>query len=140
MRYNFFTYRQKHGESFDEFTTTLRKLAQDCEFGTLKDSLLKDMITIGTDDIALQEHLLREPDIDLDKSIKLGKAAEVTRQQAKILQAHVEEKPTSAITKTLKDKPPSNYSKDQGTSKIIQCKFCSYTQQGEMFFLFSIQI
>ena len=85
------------------------------------------MITIRTNDVALQERLLREPDIDLDKSIKLGKAAEVTRQQAKILQAHGEEKSMSAITKTLKDKPPSNYSKEQGTSKIIQCKFCSYT-------------
>ena len=73
LRYNFLTYRQKHGESFDEFTTTLRKLAQDCEIGTLKDSMLKDMITIGTNDVALQELLLREPDIDLDKSIKLGK-------------------------------------------------------------------
>ena len=64
------------------------------------------MITIGTTNVALQERLLREPDIDLDKSIKLGKPAEVTSQQAKLLQAHGEEKSTSAITKTLKDKPP----------------------------------
>ena len=45
--------------------------------------------------------LVREPDIDLDKSIKLGKAAEVSRQQAKSLQAHGEEKSTSAIAKTF---------------------------------------
>eukprot|EP00112_Aurelia_sp_Birch-Aquarium-sp1_P025750 Seg874.6 transcript_id=Seg874.6/GoldUCD/mRNA.D3Y31 product="putative protein K02A2.6" protein_id=Seg874.6/GoldUCD/D3Y31 len=100
LRYTFLTYRQHDGESFDEFTTTLRKLSQDCEFGDLKDSLIKDMITIGTNDKALQE---REPEINLDKCIKIGQAAEITRKHAKIIQAHSEEKSTSAITKTDPD-------------------------------------
>ena len=68
-------YRQQHGESFNEFTTTLRKLVQDCEFGDLQDSLIKDMITIETNDVAIQERLLREPEIDVDKPIMLGQAA-----------------------------------------------------------------
>ena len=43
---------------------------------------------IGT---KVQERLLGEPDIDLDKSIQLGQAAEVACWQAKILQAQGEE-------------------------------------------------
>ena len=96
LRYTFLTYWQQDGESFDEFTTTLRKLSQDCEFGDLKDSLINDMITIGTNDKALQERMLREPDINLDRCIKLGQAAEITRKHAKIIQAHSEEKSTAA--------------------------------------------
>ena len=36
LRYNVFTYRQKEGESFDEFATKLKKLSVDYEFGELK--------------------------------------------------------------------------------------------------------
>eukprot|EP00795_Rhopilema_esculentum_P009803 gene9803-18365_t len=124
LRYTFLTYRQHDGESFDEFTTTLRKLSQDCEFG---DSLIKDMITIGTNDKALQERVLREPEINLDKCIKIGQAAEITCKHAKIIQAHSEEKSTSAITKTVQAKKPPFPDKRHGTTKIQQCKFCNYS-------------
>ena len=93
----------------------------------MKDSLIKDIITIGTNDKALQERILREPDINLDKCIKLGQAAEVTRKHAKIIQAHSEEKSTSAITKTVKAKKPPFPDKGQGATKIQQCKFCNYS-------------
>ena len=46
-RYTFFTCRQKEGESFDDFVTNLKKLSQYCEFGTLCDSLIRNVIIIG---------------------------------------------------------------------------------------------
>ena len=83
------------------------------------------MIVIGT---KVQERLLGEPDIDLDKSIQLGQAAEVACWQAKILQAQGEEKSMSAITKTMKNEKPSIYSKGQDASNIIQYMFSNCTR------------
>ena len=44
-RYKFFNCCQREGEPFDDFVTNLKKLSQDCEFGTLCDSLTRDVIT-----------------------------------------------------------------------------------------------
>ena len=85
LRFKFFTARQQDGESFDEFLTRLRKLSKDCDFASLQDSLLRDMIIIGILDKRLQERLLRESDITLENTIKHCQASEVTKKHVKIL-------------------------------------------------------
>ena len=57
------------------------------------------MITIGTNDKSLQERLLRDSDTTLEKAIKLGQAAEVTRKHAKIIQNESEGKIAAAISR-----------------------------------------
>ena len=44
LRHRFFSYRQRHGESFDDFVTELKKRPAPSEFGTVKESLIKDII------------------------------------------------------------------------------------------------
>ena len=85
FRYKFFIYKQKEGENFDDFVTQLKKLSADCEFGELKDSLIRDVIIIGVSDNRLRERLLREPSLSLDNAIKYGQATEETKHHAKIL-------------------------------------------------------
>ena len=46
LRHKLFTYRQKEGQSFDYFVTQLKKLASNCEFSTLKKSLIRDIIFV----------------------------------------------------------------------------------------------
>ena len=41
-RYKFFSRAQESSESVDQYVTILRKLCETCEFGTLKNSLIKD--------------------------------------------------------------------------------------------------
>ncbi len=41
-RHQFFTRNQEPGESVDSYITALRKLAQTCEFGEIRDSLVRD--------------------------------------------------------------------------------------------------
>ena len=101
-RYNFFTCRQREGESFDDFVTNLKKLSQDCEFGTLCDSLIRDVIIIGILDNRVRECLLREHDLTLENTIKHCKAAEETKQHAKMLQhqLHSEKAAVHAVKKS----------------------------------------
>ena len=55
------------------------KLSHDCEFGTLCDSLIRDVIIIGILDNRLRERLLREHDLTLENTIEHCKAAEETK-------------------------------------------------------------
>lgn len=80
-RYNFLTAKQDEAETFDEFYTRLRKLSEDCEFGALRNSLLKDLVIIGIRDKKLKERFLQENDIDLATVLKNGRACEASRKQ-----------------------------------------------------------
>ena len=60
IRHKFLSYKQREGQTFSEFVTQLRKLSTDCEFGELRDSLIRDIIVIGIVDKRVQERLLRE--------------------------------------------------------------------------------
>ena len=72
MRYKFLTHKQSMGQSFGDFVIELKKLSEDCEFGDLKNSLVKDVIICGINDNNLRERLLRidEADSNLEKIYK----------------------------------------------------------------------
>ena len=52
-----FKYRQHEAQNFHDLVTELEKLSSECEFETLHDSLIKDMIVCGTNDNYLRERL-----------------------------------------------------------------------------------
>lgn len=58
---------QQPGESFDNSGTNLKIKAQSCNFGTLKDSTIRDQIVFGIGDKKIRERLLREPELKLEK-------------------------------------------------------------------------
>ena len=49
---------QQPGECFDDFLADLRKLVRTCEFGELRDSLIRDRIVIGIRDEPTRRRLL----------------------------------------------------------------------------------
>ena len=82
-RHKFFTRNQLSGESFDQFVTELRTKAATCEFGDLRESLIKDRIVCGIADDSLKERLLRVADLDLKKATDICRAAEYSKSQIK---------------------------------------------------------
>lgn len=81
----FFNRVQGSGETFKEFLADLRKLSQSCNFGTLKESLIKDRIISGIRDTNTKDRLLRQEDLDLEKCIKICNAAEITVEHIKTM-------------------------------------------------------
>ena len=71
--------------SFDIFVTDLRRKAEYCDFGAIKDSLIRDQIVVGINDPKLRERLLRETNLTLEKAIKLCRITEQSQEQSKIL-------------------------------------------------------
>ena len=117
----------------DEFVLRLRQLADTCEYGSLKDSLIRDRLVIGTSDQACRERLLRErPVPDLDKCIDLLRASEISRTHQQAIAGsssveHIEKhggykkrKPSGNQQKTSKPHSQSKNKPVQGSG----CKWC----------------
>ncbi|XP_026672572.1 uncharacterized protein K02A2.6-like [Ceratina calcarata] len=85
-RYVFFTRMQQQGETFTSFITDLRKLSTTCNFGELRDSLIKDRIICGMNNTDLKMRLLREENLDLDKCMKMCKSAELSMAQLQTIE------------------------------------------------------
>ena len=77
-RFKFNSCMQTLGQTFEDYITELKKLSNSCEFGELRDSLLRDRVICGIRDNTLRERLLRQEKLDLPKTIQLCKAAEIT--------------------------------------------------------------
>ncbi|GFR65423.1 hypothetical protein ElyMa_001947100 [Elysia marginata] len=78
-RFKFNSRKQKMGENIDQCVTDLRLLANDCEFGELKDSLIRDRIICDTNDSRVREKLLQEHNPPLDKAIEIARSMEATK-------------------------------------------------------------
>ena len=60
---------QESSKSIDRYATILRKLCETCEFGTLKNSLIKDRIVLDVNNTNTRERLLRVTDLILEKAL-----------------------------------------------------------------------
>lgn len=85
-RYKFNSRVQSSCENFEAFYTDLLKLAASCDFGNLKDELIKDRIICGIKDGRVKNRLLREEKLDLNKTIAICKAAEESDKHLMMLQ------------------------------------------------------
>lgn len=65
--------------------TDLKNKAQSCEFGTLKNGLVKDILTCGLINENIREKLLQNDDLDLDGAIKLCISIENSREQSNLI-------------------------------------------------------
>ena len=70
-RHLFNTCSQCDGETTDQYVTDLKIKAQTCEFGELKDSLIRDRIVCGIRCDKTRSRLLREPDLALQRTVDM---------------------------------------------------------------------
>lgn len=80
-RYKFFT-RSQHSETIDQYVTQLKKLSENCEFGDLKNSLIRDRLICGIKDNKVREELLRNHELTLEKAVEICRASEMSAEQA----------------------------------------------------------
>jgi len=74
------------GETYDQYRTALRRLAESCEFANITpDEILRDNLIFGIRDDKVRERLLRESQLTLQKADEICPAAESTAAQMKEL-------------------------------------------------------
>lgn len=83
--HKFNTRTQGVGEDFDTYLSDLRRLAANCDFGALKEQLIKDRIVCGIRNSKVRDRLLQERDLNLTKAIEICRAAEQADLQIKQL-------------------------------------------------------
>ena len=88
-RHKFHTRFQTAEESMQSFITSLRIMADTCEFGTLKDSLIRDRIVCGVTSDTLRKQLLKERDLTLHKTIQMCQIHEAAeKHSAQVAEDH----------------------------------------------------
>ena len=77
---------QKPGESVSDFITDVHKLASSCDYGQLRESLIRDRIIVGITDKKLSEQLQLISEITLEDTIKRVKQNETIKTQQNAVQ------------------------------------------------------
>ena len=101
------------GERIDNFVSELKRLSLTCEFGDLRDSLIRDRIVGGVLSDELRGEIFKShADLTLQSAHDYCRTFEAAEQQK--FKFHV---PTSAGTERLSG---------QGRATARRCKFCGY--------------
>ena len=114
-RYKFHNRFQESGETIDAYASSIRTLADTCEFGTLKEELIRDRIVCGISDKGLQKKLLQESSLTLEKCLNICRAAEAANSQLK----QISHTPEAVNQISQKPKKPAQHKK-----QYTQCKYC----------------
>ncbi|XP_035690003.1 uncharacterized protein K02A2.6-like [Branchiostoma floridae] len=85
-RYKFNTCEQAPGESIEVYVARLRKLVSTCEYGALKEEMLRDRIVLGICDNKVRMRLLKQKNLTLQAALEECKTSETTNKQIKAMQ------------------------------------------------------
>ena len=96
---------QQENEPVEAFITDLFNLAEHCNFGYLREELIRDRIVVGIRDKNLSEKLQLESDLTLEKAVNLFLQRETVRKQQEFLNA---EEKFIGYVKKMKGKPWSS--------------------------------
>lgn len=116
-RFMFNNRKQQENETFDEFLSAIRVLIKTCSYcKDCIDSLLRDRIILGLKDNQLQELLLRERKLTLEKCIDTCRAAEYAQIKRKEFRPEI-------VNKIHHNKKSFETKKEEG-KKEKSCKYC----------------
>ena len=76
---------QLPGELAENYITVLHQLAESCEYGNIKDEMIRDRLVVGIRDESLSERLQMEVNLNLDTAKKLIRQREAVQQQQELL-------------------------------------------------------
>ena len=111
---------QEPGESYDQYRTSLRQLAESCDFATITpDEILRDWLVFGIRDAKARERLLREPTLSLHKTDEICRAAESMLVQLKLM----EDSTGSPVNAVKPESTPQQASHKEG-SNTRECWNC----------------
>ncbi|XP_026825789.1 uncharacterized protein K02A2.6-like [Ooceraea biroi] len=90
-RYKFNSRVQETGETVDSFVTALHSLAETCEYGVLRNDLIRDRIVIGIRDTRASKRLQLINDLTLEKALEIARQAEIQAKEGKTLRHATDE-------------------------------------------------
>ncbi|XP_076453495.1 uncharacterized protein LOC143288721 [Babylonia areolata] len=93
---------QTVGETIDAFIQDLLKLADECNFGDLKEELIRDRIVVGVIDDTLTNELQSKAELTLAQAVQLSRQAEARKESQQLIRG-------SPSVNLVDRKPPATY-------------------------------
>ena len=87
---------QKEGEPVETFILALHSLSEYCDYGALREDMIRDRIVVGILDSKLSEKMQLDPDLNLKKATDLVRQSEQVRKQQNIIRPK-DEKPVEHV-------------------------------------------
>ena len=84
QRAKFNSKKQEDGESVDRFITALYILAENSDFGSLYDEMIRDRIVVGIKDVKLSESMQLDESLTLDRAATMVRPTEQVKEQQKM--------------------------------------------------------
>lgn len=84
-RFKFNSRVQRQGESVDSFITELHAFAENCEYGSLREDLIRDRIVVGMLNTKVSEQMQLKSDLTLKIAVDTARQAEIQIKQTKII-------------------------------------------------------
>ncbi|KAM7300813.1 uncharacterized protein ISCGN_016398 [Ixodes scapularis] len=101
-RAKFNSRKQEPHETVDAFVTDLYKAAETCEYGNLKEELIRDRLVVGLIDVKLSERLQLDSELTLETAITKARNSEVVKQQQREIRGG--EQATPAVDEVRKNR------------------------------------
>lgn len=83
LRHKFNSRSQRKDETTESYITELKRLANDCEYGNLKNELIRDRIVCGISNENVRKQMLKNHELTLEKAIQLCQLDEITTVRMK---------------------------------------------------------
>ena len=128
---------QEEGETAEKYITELYTLAENCNYGDLRDEMIRDRLVVGIRDTALSQQLQLDAELTLDKAKMKIRQREAVGEQQKLLTMN----PTSSDLEDINTRrrpPPRNKwqrgkqpqtRNDRNSTPTKQCKRCGKRPQ-----------
>ncbi|CAG9770307.1 unnamed protein product [Ceutorhynchus assimilis] len=116
--------RERPGEPVENFITSLHALAEHCDYGALKEELIRDRIVIGVANEKVSERLQLRDKLILCEAITAVRQAELQGTQNKIIR---QEQSVSAIKSSSQNTGQNFKSKEMpSASSRVRTKRCAF--------------
>ena len=111
---------QKPGEPVDSFIQDLYRLADDCEYGLLKNELIRDKIIVRVLDDAFSDRLQSKLKLTLEEAVQISRQAEARQQSRKVVRGSTQ---TSTNSVNMVKRASQNNKQKTPREKTILSKY-----------------
>ncbi|XP_033331387.2 uncharacterized protein LOC117223276 [Megalopta genalis] len=116
-RFLFLRRKRNNGEKLEHYISDLKKIARNCNYGTLTDSLIRDNIIYHMSDLGLQQSALKCQDLQLESLIKMMREHDIIRSQTNDIQGGTMQRINDIRINTRQDR----YSNDDNIGMEGRC-------------------
>ena len=102
----FYHRNQLPGKTAKEYVTVLFNLVESCNYGNLREEMLRDCLVVGIQDVTLSERLQMDSELTLEKAMKMVRQKEAVRKHNSQFQGKLETKDSGDLS-LLKQKNAS---------------------------------